>query len=133
MLSDTITLVDNSTGTPANVSLIRVAQASSPNNTSLRRQTPYDPANAMSLTLSFNVNAATGILVASYSTRLDVSSGSLQEYGALTTRFTVPSKPGVLTKAQILRLMSAHGSFIDTAGALTDADNAVRALYAGEI
>lgn len=132
MLADTITLVDNSTGTPANLNLVQIASPSLPNNQKLRRLS-VTATDEWLLTMTFAQNAKSGIVAATYATQRKVASAGISEYVAFTTKVTYPGEPAVLTKAQLLSVMSAHGSFIDTASSLVDADNCVRFFWGREL
>lgn len=132
MLADTIILVDNSTGTPANLSLVQIASPSLPNNQKLRRLS-VTATDEWLLTMNFAQNAKTGIVAATYTTQRKVASNGISEFVAFTTKCTYPSDAAVLTKAHILSTMSAHGSLIDTASSLVDSDNCVRFFWGREL
>lgn len=131
-LPDSLTLVDNSTGTPANIVLVKIATSDSVNNTSRRRQSPYDPAFFYTFSTKFDQNPKSRVITAKFSTQLTKVSGGISEFATVTTTITAPGVPAVLSQANLYGLFDAHQSF-GKFGAAADASDLVIRLIGGEI
>lgn len=129
MLDSSITLTDNSSGTPTNIVLVEVASAYDANNQKVRT-TIGSSSDLYKFITSYSVSKG-GVISASYTTQRFVSSGGSTQFCQAKTVFSRPSALVTLSDAHLLSVISAHGRFIDS-GSLTTADNIVR-LMNGEI
>lgn len=130
MLSSTVTLSDNSTGTPTSITLVEIASPTLPNSQKLRR-TIGNTADYWQLLTSYTVSKG-GVISAKYTTQRFKTSGGASQFAQVSTVYSRPGNLITLADADLLSLMSAHGRFIDTQSSLTVADDIVR-LMNGEI
>ncbi len=134
MLADNLTLVDSSvSASPVNINLVVVASPSLPNNTRLRRQSPFSISDNYEFLTTWVTSSKTGIVSANYQTKRTVTGGGISEYATLTTRLTYPQSAIALTPAHVYSLISAHTSFVEVAGGITATDNVARLFMAGEL
>lgn len=130
MLSSSLPLTDNSTGTPITITLVEVASPTLPNSQKLRR-TIGNTLDYWQLLTSYTVSKG-GVISAKYTTQRHKSSGGASQFAQVSTVYSRPGTLVTLADADLLSLMSAHGRFIDTQGSLTVSDDIVR-LMNGEI
>lgn len=129
MLDSSITLTDNSTGTPANIVCVEVANPVTLNNQKTR-MTIGSSTDYWKLITSYTTSKG-GVVSAKFTTQRYISSGGALQFAQVSTVFSRPGTLVTLSDANLLSLMSAHGRFIDY-NALSTADNIVR-LMNGEI